>query len=353
MPDPIYPTTGEQLLSRLPDTPDVYLQNVDPVNSKGLLIEFDFAAYRRSSFLDNRILSPSTKGAWLPLHNVIAAAGLSKNLRPLHYIFHTGHVGSTLISRLLDEIAGVWSLREPLPLRSLADLHDQPDQPQSIPDHRQFMTLARALVQIWSRGYEATHSIVVKATSSAARVAAPLLSLEPASRALYLNIAAETYLATLLAGESSHGDLHKLGPGRMQRLQKRLDVQLAPLDSMSVGEVAAMSWLVESLTQRDVVQACGTRILCVDFDEFLGNVTAGMSRIIRHFNLPAGQEYLSQVAHSPVFTRYSKATEYGYSPQFRAQVLAQSRHRHSVEIARGTQWLECMARAHRSLNLHQ
>jgi hypothetical protein len=342
----VNPSTGAQLQARLPATPDVYLHKLDLAKNAGLLIEFDLPAYRQSSFLDNRVLTPATKGVWLPLSGVMTAASRAHNLRPLHYIFHTGHVGSTLISRLLDEIAGVFSLREPLPLRSLATLYDEIDQPGAWREHQQFTALARALIQLWSRGYQATHSIFVKATSAAARVAAPLLTLQPAARALYLNVGAEPYLAALLAGPNCDADLRGHGPGRLRRLQQRLDVQLAPMDTMSICELAAMGWLVESWTQRDVVSEFGARILAVNFDEFLSNIPSGMSRITQHFALPADHAWLAQVAHNPVLSRYSKAPDHAYSPKIRAQVLAESRQKNRAEIAKGMQWLEHLAQAH-------
>ncbi len=86
-----------------------------------LVIELGETAYRAASFLDDRILGPATRGGWLPLDRVLEAARHAADLRPLHFIFHTGHVGSTLVSRLLDETGAVLSLREPLPLRTLAD----------------------------------------------------------------------------------------------------------------------------------------------------------------------------------------------------------------------------------------
>ncbi len=81
--------------------------------------------YRAASFLDDRMLTAQSKGAWVPLEQVMEKAQRIE-ARPLHFIFHTGHVGSTLLSRLLGETGGVLSLREPLPLRSLADAFDTP-----------------------------------------------------------------------------------------------------------------------------------------------------------------------------------------------------------------------------------
>ena len=56
--------------------------------------------------------------------------------RAVHFIFHTGHVGSTLVSRLLDETGDVLSLREPLPLRTLADAMDVLTLPESLAERR-------------------------------------------------------------------------------------------------------------------------------------------------------------------------------------------------------------------------
>ena len=58
-------STADGLLSNLPDSPNAYPQKLDLARSCILHIEFDEPAYRAASFLDDRILDPGTKGAWL------------------------------------------------------------------------------------------------------------------------------------------------------------------------------------------------------------------------------------------------------------------------------------------------
>ncbi len=149
--------------------------------------------------------------------------------RPLHFILHTGHVGSTLLSRLLDTTGSVLSLREPLPLRTLAEAHDVLGQPESLLSEPQFELVLDTFVRLWSRGYTATRCVVLKATSAAARVAPVLLRRNAASRAVYLNLRAEPYLATLLAGPNSPVDLRGHGAERMRRLRTRIGTPLGPL----------------------------------------------------------------------------------------------------------------------------
>ena len=333
----------EAFLAGLAASPDVYVQKVDLTRDAALLVQLNEAAYRAASFLDDRILTPGLKGGWTTLQALQDAAGALGAAKPLHFIFHTGHVGSTLLSRLLDESGCVLPLREPLPLRTLADAGDLLALPESLLSTRAFASLQGALLQLWSRGYGGTRSVVLKATSSACRIAPSLLDACAASRAVYLNVGAEVYLATLLAGRNSSVDLRGHGPVRIRQLQRRSDTQLSQLHTLSPGELAAMSWLVETWNQRDAMARFGTRVLAVDFDELLADVADTVRRVAEHFQLPVEPRWLADVAASPALTRYSKSPELEYSPQLRRQLLDQSRQNNAEQIAAGMRWLEQLA----------
>jgi len=345
MPSPQPDSISAEFLARLPMSPDIYAQKVDVARELALLVEFDVNAYQAASFLDDRILTPATRGTWVPFARVAEAARLARDVRPLHFIFHTGHVGSTLVSRLLDATGHVLSLREPLTLRTLADAADVLGQPESLLSADKFDALLVTLLQLWSRGYGATRSVVLKATSSAGRLAVPLLAKQGTARAIYLNLQSEPYLATLLAGQNSPIDLRGHGPGRMRRLQARIATALTPLHTLSLGELAAMSWLAETWSQRDAVREFPQRTLALDFDRFLADVRSSMERVLQHFGLPANPGYLQEVARNPVLSRYSKAPEHAYTPDIRAQVLDESRQRNREEIRKGMDWLERLGKA--------
>ena len=345
MPAPQPDSISAEFLARLPVSPDIYAQKMDVPRELALLVQFDANAYRSASFLDDRILTAGIRGTWVPLARVVEAARLARDVRPLHFIFHTGHVGSTLVSRLLDSTGHVLSLREPLTLRNLADSADVLGQPESLLSATQYDVLLETLLLLWSRGYDATHGVVLKATSSAGRMAVPLLAKRETARAIYLNLQSEPYLATLLAGQNSPIDLRGHGPGRIRRLQARIGTALRPLHALSYGELAAMSWLVETWSQRDAVREFPGRTLALDFERFLGDVGPFMERVLRHFGLPGDPKYLQEVAHNPVLTRYSKAPEHAYTPDIRAQVLDDSRQRNREEIRKGLDWLERLGKA--------
>jgi len=95
------------------NTPAYYPVTFDTVQDRVLLTRMSEADYRVSSFLDERMLASGMGAVWVP-EAELAIASRQVKAHPLHFIFHSGHVGSTLLSRLLDELPGVLGLREPL-----------------------------------------------------------------------------------------------------------------------------------------------------------------------------------------------------------------------------------------------
>jgi hypothetical protein len=290
--------------------------------------------------MDDRLLTPATQGAWLPSAAVTEASRRVRDLRPLHFIFHTGHVGSTLLSRLLDETGIVLPLREPLLLRAMADAGESLGRPESLLSEAQFGALLDMAQRLWSRGYASTRAVVVKATSSAGRLAPELLARSPDSKAVYLGLAAEPYLATLLGGANSATDLRGHGPGRMRRLLAGRSLAVQPLHALSVGELAALGWLAESLSRRDALAAHGSRVLALDFDAFLADVPGQLAGVAGHFGLAVDAATLARAAASPVLGRYSKAPQLPFPAGERAARLAESRRSNRDEIARGLAWLD-------------
>ena len=326
--------------AELASTPALYAQKYDAGRDAVYFIRLDEAAYRAASFLDDRVLAPGMQGSWTPFATVEQAmAGAGRSV-PLHFIFHTGHVGSTLLSRLIDEAGSVLGLREPLPLRTLAEEFDRPGP--------HLDARLETFLKLWRRGFPATRAVVLKATSSSGRLAPRLLAASGESKAIYLNLKAEPYLATLLAGANALVDLKGFEQERAARLRALLDA--ATWNATSIGELAAMSWLTESLTQARALEAFGSRILALDFEQLLSNLAPTLSRVLAHFSLAAPPGFDTAISRSPVLTRYSKAPQqFAYSPTMRAQLLAQARAEHGGEIRKGLKFLEQLGAQHRSV----
>jgi hypothetical protein len=221
--------------------------------------------------------------------------------------------------------------------------------PESLVDEARFAALLDMTLRLWSRGYEATRAVIVKATSSASRLAGPLLEARPDSRAIYLNLAAEPYLATLLAGQNSGDDLRGHAPGRMRRLHALHPQAVRPLHQLSLGELAALGWLVESASQHEALGRFPGRVLGLDFDAFLADVAGNIERIVGHFRLPADAAYLAGIGGSSVLSQYSKAPDRPYTRRDRTELLQESRQHNRDEIAKGMAWLGQLARANHAI----
>lgn len=324
------------LLPAIALSPALYPQKLDLEKRQVRLLRMMEADYRHASFLDDRVLNPRADSAWVDLNTIDQAMAGAHAAKPLHYIFHAGHVGSTLLSRLLDETDLVLPLREPLPLRTFADLFDR---------DRAEIDL-ETFLRLWSRGFAATRAVVLKATSNTARLGPHLLGARPASRAVCLNLAAEPYLATLLAGEHAVIDLNNHAAERSARLERMLG-EKPP--TASLGELAAMSWLAERLTQSELVSGFGGRVIALDFEEMLAQPGETVRRVTGHFGLSVPPAFFLGIERSPVLQRYSKAPEYRYSRALRAQILGEARARHAPEIRRGRDWLGRLAARHERL----
>src|SRR5438270_4527632 len=94
-------------------------QALDPSAGTVRLVAMNRDSYRAASFLDDRLLQRPVDAQLVAWPDIEAA--VAGDLRAdARWIFHIGHVGSTLVSRLIGELPGVLALREPRLLRDLA-----------------------------------------------------------------------------------------------------------------------------------------------------------------------------------------------------------------------------------------
>ena len=286
-------------------------QAVDPRAGLVRFVEMSPDDYRDASFLDDRMLDRQRVSHLLKWAEVVEAmpAGVRTDTR---WIFHIGHVGSTLIARLLGELETALSVREP---RALRDLTFFPPEVR-----RDFVPTVRALM---SRSFGPDQAAVVKATSFVSEIAPELTAGGPA---LHLHATPRAYISGILAGENSRKELAGLADSRRQRLASR---NLNLPEPRNEAEAAASAWACEMTS---LEAADKGNCLWADFDAALADLQPSLRRIASHFGLPATDERLREIANGPLTRRYSKATEYDYSPQLRQELLARANDQHRPDI---------------------
>jgi hypothetical protein len=313
---------------------------LDPAGPAAMrLVRLDEAAYRAASFLDQRILRTGPEQALIPAA-VLAQAAARLTARA-HYIFHIGHVGSTLVSRLVGESAGFFSVREPAVLREMAA---KPAPARAAGPLDLGGTLA-LLGRTWRSGQRA----VVKASSFVSEIAAPVLEADDSSAAIFMFTPALAYLRCILGGPNSRLEAKALAASRLARLRRRFEGAAPEIDPRSEGEWIAMSWLCEMVCLQQAAARLGARILWVDFDGFLAAPQAGLASIFRTFRVDATPGEIDRMVSGPIMRQYSKAPEHAYDAALRGEVLAAADSEHGAEIRRGMDWLAQLAARHRTV----
>lgn len=310
------------------------------------LVRLDEAAYREASFLDARILPATGPGEPMPLPAFETGALALDPGREADFIFHIGHVGSTLLARLLGGHESVFSLREPAILRTLARLEAEgaaghSPWPADALERRLVLT-ARTLARVWRPAQRS----LVKATSFVSDIAGPLMAAFPSARAILMFTPPIAYMAAILGGPATHAELPSVSPMRRARLERRLGATIPAAGSMSAGEMAALGWACEIAALGAIAERFGERVMWLDFERFLADPEAGLARALRHLRGEAAAREAAGLLAGPDLHRYSKAPEHPFDAGTRARLLSAARREHAAEIERGVAWLNAAGGAH-------
>ncbi|HEX3913934.1 MAG TPA: hypothetical protein VHW71_10535 [Steroidobacteraceae bacterium] len=320
-------------------SPQMFPHLLDPPSDSVSFVDLTRADYEKASFLDGRILTPQTPIRTLPWRDVAAAvesAGLAEHCG---LIFHIGHVGSTLLSRLIGAHPGAFALREPGVLRAFAQIMSEPAGMPAAWSGDDIERRLSSMLKLFSRTFDGRQLAVIKATSFVSELAAALLARASRPRAVLMYVSPESYLATILGGPNSREEAKILAPSRLRRLHQRLGREAWSAASLSEGERLALAWVCEMSGLAAAAGSAGERAARLDFDEFLADPSTLLG-ILRHLGIDANAAEVSTILDGPDMRRYSKAPEYAYDRALRVAVLNQARELHGHEIRRGLVWLD-------------
>jgi hypothetical protein len=332
------PAIVEALHRDLPTSLEVHLHQIDLLQDAVLLTRLAPRDYIAASFLDQRVLGRETAADWITWSALAQRLHGHARPSPAQYLFHIGHCGSTLLTRLLAEL-GVLPLREPLTLRSLAEVHADLDAPHCRWSRPTFDARLALVLTAFDRG---AGPRVVKPTSWCNDLAPAVLGAHPRIRATVCFVRPRTHIANLLIGPASRLDLLSMAPLRMRRLEARVGGGSGRLSEMSPGVTAAMSWATETAALAAALEAADpARVHCVDFDEFLKDIGGALHRLADHVGAEdLSRERVDGVAAGPASRQYSKAPEHAFDAGLRRRLLAQAEAQFGSEIRAGLDWCE-------------
>ena len=304
-------------------------QALDPASGLVRLIAMTPEDYRAASFLDDRMLQAPIVSETAPFAEV--AAALPADARSdARWIFHIGHVGSTLVSRLLGELEGVLALREP---RILRDVAGMPAEART--------SITPAIQKLVSRTFAPDQFALIKATSFVSEIASDLV---PAGeRALFLYAQPRTYIASILAGPNSLVELERLAPLRAQRMAGRVTAfggWNGPGPACSGGLGLRNDGAGSGRRGNARPPHSLGRLRC---DAGRHGWRATRPRFILRLR-GASRRAFAKIARGPLMTRYSKALEYEYSPSLRRELIEQELRIRGSEIEEALRTLDVAAK---------
>ncbi len=309
---------------------------LDVPSDRVMLVRREAEDYRAAGFLDDRSITPDTPRAILRWEEMEAALAPGAR-RDAQFIFHIGHVGSTLIARLLGELADVLSLREPALLRVFHQLL----QPGSAWTPETARKRLGTFVSLLSRTCAPEQRAIVKATSFTSEIAHETVPM--ASKALLLYVTPRSYIENILAGDASRHELGVLSPSRSERLAVRTGLEWK---ASGLGEQAALAWACEITSLAAAGEALGAdRAMWCDFDRFLAAPAGTLAQIAYFFGHALAPERAVELISGPLMRRYSKDLTYEYTPELRLEVLEQSRSENAADIGAALRWLDRAAAA--------
>lgn len=300
------------------------LFDYDPTQDRGWVLHFTEQDYRRASFLDQRALGHREIAGWTLDRSELAALLPDASARPaLHWLFHIGHCGSTLTSRLLDLLPGVLGLREPLPLLRLAGSHHAPQSPWFAP-----------VLRLLARRFPDTEAVIVKPTSFVTASAPSLLD-HSTGRACLLWVDLQTWLASVARDAGLRASILAVEKHRCGRI-------MGTHPASTETDRLARIWLVEQLRWRALVAGAEDpeRLIDLDFATVLRSPARAISSLAHHFGPAVPADFAQRCEASGVLHRYAKDERHAFDAETRRNEISEAKRRHHDDIQRGLFWAE-------------
>lgn len=283
-----------------------------PETRESLWIQLNESILREASFIDQRILPKAQSKLRVPDGIFSATAA---NAQTLRYIFHCGHVGSTLLSRLLSQDDTVMPLREPQILRTLANQERELDQPWSQMARQEWWSRCDDILNLLGRPHRHGQHVLIKATSIGSNLLPIALSCRSDDRAIAIYTSLELYLAVMLRSPAALHDNQGFAVWRMKEFVRRCPSTRWRLHELQAAQVVALSWLVNLLPMLQATQENPGRCRLVDFSTLMAQPALVADEAAEFLHLPAPRNVAQETR------RYAKDPQQPFDPERRRHEL--------------------------------
>jgi hypothetical protein len=232
------------------------------------------------------------------------------------------------------------SLREPLPLASLAVVNRQLETEHPPIKTDTYHLLEKFIVNLLSRTFDNTQRVLIKPTSTCCRCANGLMGYHPDSKAVLLFIDLQSYMATMLRFDGNKTETVKFMYAIFTDYEKLGSTVVLEPDTTPVEKLIALNWLVQMAWLTRLNNSRPQNTLLIDFDDFIYAPMDTLKSICELIGIDSTSDALRTSIDWQLLYSYSKVPEYSYDSNARRSILQKSRQEHDSEITRTLAWAE-------------
>jgi hypothetical protein len=332
----------EEATIELLATPDYLPMQIDVPRREVLFFEMSRDDYRRSAFLDNRVLRSRPGRFTADLDALTADLQGVRPSHPVHYILHGAFCCSTLLARYLESLPGLFVLKEPALLTQLAVMNS--DFPGGFGGSRdaiaarwdRWLNMTTVLL---ARAYHDDHAVVIKASDLCNWMGHLLLTRNSQTKLLFLSSPLKPFLLSVLKVDGRRGWVrHRLrtlagGIARIPFLAEAL--QQAAGD----GERGAVLWLMNSYLCASFASGPQSdRVLLLDSEDVVQQPNEAVRAAVR-FLVPELERIAGPalVKCTPL-SRHAKDLALPYDAASRTRDLRAAEMRYAAEADAAVAW---------------
>jgi len=303
------------------------------------LVPMSRETYQQSLFMDRGRIIPAARRGWrLPLPGLLDEFERRRVAqRPINFIFHIAHCGSTLLARAMDVPARTLVLREPFPLRQLgAEAAATRSGPRNPAIWRRCLALTGALM---GRRYAREEAVIVKANVPVNFMLGPLLDLHSESRGVLLYAGLERYVLSILKTPMHRHWVDNVSAQLNGGIKATPELATEDPASLTTAERAACLWAVQMLRFRAALAERQT--LCsLDCEVLFAKPAETLRRCFDHFGVALPAADIEAIVTGELFRRHAKNPRRAYDRAQREQDLEQLRTDLAADLDQARSWIE-------------
>ncbi len=320
--------------------PDLYFQKYDFHAGTAIFREMTRQSFWESSFLDDRLVSPTPKQFEFAIDRAIPA-DFTRGLPPSRVVFHAAYCCSTLLSRALDIAGRTLVYREPVHLHQLAAIKRRSGEiPQSITDRwSEFLYFSLSML---SKRWSEDETAIIKPSDSCNNIITNILASHESSRAVLLYSQAGEFIASNLKSAGRRKFLKNfLGRSiRENALDSNSVLHSVDVSGLSDAESAAYVWMTQILSYKKALRERADQCICIDSANLLFNARCALEDSSQFLGLGLSEADVETVVDSSIWQRHAKDTTRSFSSADRQREMVMLSQNFKTEIQSGLAWIE-------------